>query len=110
MEFPVNLTNLRSMTDGDVELEKELFVEFFSSFEKGISTIKNSFDTNGISAWRSEVHSLKGIALNLGAEKLGEICKNAQDESNAGAEEKQKIFENIEVEYARVKKYLKENI
>ncbi len=40
MNTPVDLANLRSMTDGDTDMEKALFEEFFSSFEAGIGSLQ----------------------------------------------------------------------
>lgn len=104
MNEPVDLTNLRSMTDGDKEMEKALFEEFFSSFKVGMATLQAN--TENAEAWRKEAHALKGVALNLGAMKLGELCKNGQDEPNADAAAKAELVKAIQVEYERVQQFL----
>jgi HPt (histidine-containing phosphotransfer) domain-containing protein len=107
MEPPVDLTNLHSMTDNDTELEKALFEEFFSSFEKGMSSMQANCSKATAGTWRSDAHALKGIALNLGAAALGNLCKIAQDKSEADEGAKQEILKNITAEYGRVEEFLK---
>ncbi len=106
MTAPVDLTNLHEMTDNDTEMEKLLFAEFCTSFEKGIDALKNSFNETESETWRAEAHGLKGIALNLGAETLGMLCKKGQDDFKASAEAKNEIFKGIAAEYENVKQFL----
>lgn len=103
---PVNLTNLRSMTDGDLDLEKSLFEEFYLSFEAGIRHLQASCEAQAVEAWRKEAHALKGIALNLGAESLGMLCKEAQDKHEAAVAVKQELVGRIEVSYREAKQFL----
>ena len=107
MQEAVDLTNLRSMTDGDVEMERLLFEEFFSSFEDGIASLQNNIKDDTAETWRRQAHSLKGIALNLGAMELGELCKKAQDEPNASTDTKSELLEKITFEYGRVHQFLR---
>ena len=102
----VNLTNLRSMTDGDVEMEQQLFKEFCGSFENGLSVLNRSCEDSAADAWRIQSHALKGISLNLGADKLGFLCKKAQDSHTASMKEKEDILEVIKAEYVLVKQFL----
>ncbi len=106
MTNPVDLTNLRSMTDGDPEMEKELFAEFCSSTEACIATLKGNCTEGANEAWRSSAHALKGTAINLGAEELSALCKRAQEGMAASAAEKQQMLETLMQEYARVKTFL----
>lgn len=106
MEMPVDLTNLREMIDGDSDMEKALFEEFFLSFEAGMQSLQENCGETAADAWRKEVHALKGISLNLGAQKLGKLCKKAQDDCLAATEEKQKMLAGIQEEYARVRQVL----
>lgn len=106
MGDPVNLSNLRSMTDGDPELERVLFDEFFSSFEEGISVLDGSTEASASEIWYKQSHALKGIALNLGAEKLGELCKKGQEEHQSDAASKGALLKQIHAEYAAAKQFL----
>lgn len=102
----VDLTNLRSMTDGDVEMEKILFEEFCSSFESRLLILRESFKKEAAETWRTNAHALKGISLNLGAMKLGELCKAGQDGAHNNEDEKSELLKKIEAEYAEVKQFL----
>jgi HPt (histidine-containing phosphotransfer) domain-containing protein len=106
MQEPVNLTNLRSMIDGDAEMEKALFEEFFSSFAAGIEALQANCTNSDTEAWRKEAHALKGVALNLGAQNLGNLCKNGQDSYLGNAQTKEKILGDIREEYTKVKAFL----
>src|SRR5205823_3114461 len=78
MDAPVDLANLRGMTDGEKEVEEALFREFYSSFESGMASLQASAEAAESEVWKKESHALKGIALNLGATKLGRCCEKAQ--------------------------------
>ena len=56
--------------------------------------------------WRKEAHALKGVSLNLGALKLGELCKKAQDECKASADFKNGLIKDIKTEYEMVRQFL----
>lgn len=102
---PVDLTNLREMTDGDKELEQELFAEFFSSCTDLIETLARNCEDGESKSWYSAAHALKGSAYNLGAAPLGDLCKKAQENHAASKTEKQRMCEDIKQEYERVRQY-----
>ena len=73
----LNRENLIDATDGDLEMEATLYMAFFkTSAEYMGSIIAND-------ARQRALHSLKGLALNMGAEALAEICKRAESEDIA---------------------------
>ena len=106
MSNHVDLTNLHEMTDNDSELEKQLFNEFISSFEAGLDILRKNCDEGSSEAWRSQAHGLKGIAVNLGAKGLGDICKLAQEKHQSSLEEKNKLLNDMDTEYGLVKQFL----
>ena len=106
MSSPVDLTNLREITDGDAEMEQELFKEFIRTSDSYVASLEQTFDAGSSEEWRTTAHSFKGIALNLGANNLGELCKKAQDSHTVTSAEKEAIFNSIKLEYASVKNYL----
>lgn len=106
MNTPVDLTNLRSMTDGDAGMEKALFEEFISSFEAGIKALEGNVNPEAAEAWRKQAHSLKGTSLSLGAMALGELCKRGQDEAQADASAKNALLKDIKAEYEKVRRFL----
>ncbi|MCD8563387.1 MAG: Hpt domain-containing protein [Alphaproteobacteria bacterium] len=103
----VDLDNLRAATDGDKELEQELFEEFIHQAEILLQELEafSGTETDNES-WRKTAHAFKGIALNLGAEPLGVLCKIGQEECEAPPERKQEILRGIKSEYAKVHEFL----
>jgi len=106
MTSPVDLTDLRSMTDGNKELELALFEEFYSSTEACLAILEAQCSDGQNETWRSNAHALKGTAYNLGAMALGDLCKKAQDEPAASGSDKRALLTRIQAEYAQVKTYL----
>ncbi len=106
MTSPVDLANLRGITDGDVEMEQELFREFIITSDSYIESLSQSLGDDRSELWRTTAHSFKGIALNLGAAKLGELCKKAQESNAVPTQEKTTMLESIKQEYTAVKGYL----
>ena len=106
MSQPVDLTNLREMTDGDKDLETALFQEYFSSSEKLLDELNQAIASDNVEEWRRAAHALKGTSYNLGAQKLGDYCKAAQEGNLAPKSEKETLYETIASEYELVKYYL----
>ncbi len=102
----MDLTNLRELTDGDAELEKELFVEFISSTEVLIAQMKDAIEGMDNNVWRENAHAIKGVSMNLGAEKLGQLASTAQDNHEDTADNKQQLINQIISEFALVKTFL----
>lgn len=102
----VDLTNLRELTDGDRDMEVVLFEEFFVSTEQLINQLGQALESNKSDEWKAAAHALKGTSYNLGAQKLGDYCKIAQDKSDLTPQEKQQLLSSITQEYADVKTYL----
>ncbi len=102
----IDLTNLHEMTGNDAALEKELFDIFLSSGAESIAAMRSSYQPEAAEQWRKAAHALKGTSLNLGAERLGKLCKEGQDNADASPEQKQQMLAAIEAEYARVEAFL----
>jgi len=107
MANPVDLTNLRTMTDGDKDMELALFEEFYSSSEEAINKMASNCADGQNETWRATAHALKGSAYNIGATALGDFCKHAQENPAASGSDKQALLEKIKAEYTAVKAYLK---
>ena len=103
----VDLSNLREMTQGDVALEKELFSTFISESQLLIEgLIRSAGDPAAVEEWRRNAHACKGISRNLGADRLGDLCYEAQTKFEAGPEEKAALLQQIRAEYAEVIAFL----
>ncbi len=106
MTLPVDITNLREITGGDVEMETELFKEFITTCDSYIMDMGNMLDADKYEPWRTTAHAFKGIAINLGAAHLSELCKKAQENNTYSPVEKVTMLENIKHEYEAVKNFL----
>jgi HPt (histidine-containing phosphotransfer) domain-containing protein len=102
MDKSLDLNNFHEMTDGDSELEQALFAEFITSCNSGIETLRQCLAARDSEKWARTVHALKGISLNLGAIRLGELLKTAQ--TTGGSE---KSLGAIISEFDLVRNYLK---
>ena len=105
---PVNLDNIREMLGGDPAREKELYGIYMEASEECLTIMEGCFGASAeeIENWHRQAHSLKGMSMNLGAEKLGQLCGEAQKNDKAPPEEKKKMLDAVQTEYARVKAYL----
>lgn len=107
MTEPVTLENLREMTGGDRDLEKELFDVYLTSSDECLKALEENQGAGQEDTWRTQAHAWKGMSLNLGAETLGKLCAEAQANPMATAEEKAKLLSAIKIAYDEVKAFLK---
>ncbi len=108
MSNPIDLTDLREITDGDAEIEKELFEDFIQSFEEKMEVLEANYSGGENEVWKNNTHAIKGISMNLGAGPLSELCKTAQDSFCEDETTKQELLSKIKIEYALVKEYLED--
>lgn len=106
MTDPVDLTNLRDMTDGDKVLEASLFQEFYRAGDASIAQLEAALTHEDNEAWRKAAHAFKGVSLNLGANRLGELCKQGQDCFETAADVKRALLDEVRKAYGDVKDYL----
>lgn len=106
VDIPLDLSQLKTFSEGDVEMERELADVFRQQSDKNMETLTSSLARGDNAAWKSAAHMFKGGALGIGAAKLGALCNEAQNFD--GMPEEQKIlFEKIKIEYMRVQDYMK---
>jgi HPt (histidine-containing phosphotransfer) domain-containing protein len=106
MSTPVNLENLRDMTGGDPAFEQELFQVFLESAEECLTALQTLCETGKDMEWRTQAHALKGMCLNLGANKLGEMSANAQANYMSPPEQKTEMLAGLRAEFDAVKQFL----
>jgi HPt (histidine-containing phosphotransfer) domain-containing protein len=81
-----NLETLRDITEGDAELEQDIYARFQSTVQRCLAT---SRDVSSASAWETVLHELRGAASAIGAEKLAAWC--AEYEKHYAAVEAEKL-------------------
>jgi HPt (histidine-containing phosphotransfer) domain-containing protein len=110
MSEPVNLPKLREITGGDTKMEMRLFKAFFVSADECLTLLAASCVDGESELWQESAHALRGTSVNLRAEYLGELCRQAQENQGTTAKEKQEMLKNIKSEYQRVEQFLKAQI
>lgn len=110
MGQPVDLRNLREMTDGDRELEKDLFDEFISCSGTMIQELHEACIQQNKVEWHEKTHAFKGIAYNLGAMHLGDLCKKGQESDDADIKTKALLLDEIIKEFDQVKAQLQKEV
>lgn len=101
---PVDLGHLRDFTDGDPEEEKEFFEIYLKQSEIIIDTLEGSLEDN--KEWEDAAHKLKGASANLGANRLANICSEAEDKYKAPKEQKTELLKAIKEELSRVEVFI----
>ncbi len=105
---PVNLENFREAIDHDKELEQELFEEFIRSSEVQLEILGQHITSqNDNTLWKHAAHALKSTSGSLGAMPLSDLCARAQAEYNADFTQKGELYNMLQHEYQRVKKFIK---
>lgn len=109
-EMPVDIIHLETFTDGDKDVEQQLFSLFLEQADISLSRLRDAISSHDNEEWRSASHKFKGAAANLGAKKLSEICHAAESAFLQTADAKIGILNAIQAQYEEVQFYLKNHI
>lgn len=101
MSFTIETTAKELMLEPD-EL-KEIFEAFFEDAVDVMAQAEQAVKEDDMKAFAKRMHSLKGSALNLRMEVIGEIARKAEKEAPAGRAEREGILRDLqqEIEAAR---------
>lgn len=78
-ELPIlNTEDLLGRVMGDQELAEQILVGFLEETEEMIADFSNKSEHNDLERLRELSHTLKGSSLNVGAEGLGQVCKDIE--------------------------------
>ncbi len=105
---PIDLTQLKTFTDGNPDVEKEFIVMFLKQSDKNLKSLKDTCVGGRCDAWVESAHMLKGGASAIGAHVLAKLCHTAQLMGDVPAEDRTAQFGEIESEYAKIKESLKQ--
>lgn len=103
---PVDLTKLRTFTDGDKDTEKEFIAIFITQSDKNVQILEESCVDGKGEAWREAAHMFKGGAGGIGAETLRGLCEEAQHLDLTATPARKELFAKIKNEYDSVRNYL----
>ncbi|MDR3449135.1 MAG: MHYT domain-containing protein [Alphaproteobacteria bacterium] len=104
---PLDLTQLRSFSGEDREMEQELLILFVGQSDENMQTLDANKTGDNPVAWKEAAHMLKGGSASIGAVLLAELCNEAQHFTGA-PQERLDLFEKIKGEYGRISDYLKQ--
>jgi CheY-like chemotaxis protein/HPt (histidine-containing phosphotransfer) domain-containing protein len=102
----VDLSILKTFSEGDTELEKKFIGIFVVQSDKNIKTLAENRANADTKPWHDAAHMFKGGSSSIGANQLAALCNQAEHFEGT-AEEKVALFEKIDSEYARVQAHLK---
>jgi signal transduction histidine kinase/HPt (histidine-containing phosphotransfer) domain-containing protein len=104
---PIDMTRLRSVTDGDAEREEELVRLFFAHAYQALDALRQDADGRGDGeGWRRAAHSLKGASANLGARPLFRVCNEAESLPAPSHAEKAEMLKAIAARVEELKAFL----
>lgn len=78
---PLDRARLAGFTEGDEQLERELTALFVGAAERYLGEMRCSTGNDG--RWRRAAHALKGASANIGADRLAELARLAEQEPAA---------------------------
>ena len=104
-EVPVDMEQLRMFTNDDPEEEKALFTFFIEQSQVIIELLQQNMNEADQEAWQSAAHRFKGSSGNLGAMRLHQLCKQAEENFAESAPKKMEMLTEIIEETARITKF-----
>lgn len=81
----LNMKRVETISDGDKEFERQLFTLFMQTLHTQVAELE-SLTASGGKAWSAAAHTLKGAAINIGADQLAEMALSAENMGEASAE------------------------
>jgi len=105
----MNLTQIRLVSGGEKNIERELVRLFLLQAEENLSDLRAHCVDGESTRWVEAAHMLKGGAGNLGANTLQDLCAKAQRLHTGTQEERALLFHQIEVASEEVKIFLINN-
>ena len=106
-DVPIDMTHIKSFSDGSKEDERHFVQLFFRQNSKAIEILKaNCTDGENIS-WTETAHLLKSGSASIGATHLYTLCEQAQAQKDVPASERRRQLAAIESEIERITNFLK---
>lgn len=102
----LNLEHLESFTDGDRDMERELFSIFLCESEISINNLRAACERNAQKEWKEAAHKFKGAAANLGAEILSAKCFDAEKGFEDSESQKRDYLSQIETARQAVARFI----
>jgi len=91
----VDMDHLRMFTDGNKKEEREFTSLFFEQAKLIIQCMSDALDSGDNDSWKGSAHKLKGAAGNFGANKLSNICFEAEKNSHGTNNDKRELYKLV---------------
>lgn len=102
--------NLQQL-DGDIKFFRRISTEFLKKAENQLDLIKKAISNKDYDKLTSEIHAIKGAALNLSAKPLAEICKAIEQKGkNKDLTEMNDLIKTLEMIIIKTQSYLNSKI
>ncbi|MBU6234398.1 MAG: response regulator [Alphaproteobacteria bacterium] len=109
-DTPINIPHLESFTEGDPDVERDLFNIFIDQMGIGITSLEASIGQHNHSDWHAAAHRFKGAAANLGAERLAALCYEAEQNPDLSEPQKKLLLSAISGEAEHVQNFIFERV
>lgn len=106
----LDLSIIRSIADGNKELEHQFVTLFISETRKLLGQLEGTHLAELNKTWTETAHKIKGGASNMGATTLQELCKQAQYSTaeSTTADEREALYSRIKTEADAIIAYLEQ--
>ncbi|MEA2518640.1 MAG: two-component system, sensor histidine kinase and response regulator [Chloroflexota bacterium] len=81
---PTAFANLLEMTGGDIEFVDELVDTYLGDGVSQLATMRDAAAGGDLDALTRAAHSLKSGSMNVGAIRLGELCRSLEEAGRSG--------------------------
>ncbi len=102
----IDLTQLRTITEGDQQLEQKLFHMFFETSRRCLAMLEVAISAGDGDAWPEVAHELKGAAASVGAVGMAKLCENVEHLPCLDVPHRREQLTELQKEYHRVHAYL----
>lgn len=104
----INLTQMRTFSDGNIEIDRELVRSFMEQSRLNMQTLSENQTDGSNQKWCEAAHMLKGGAGSIGASLLSELCMEAQSLLVSTAEDRKELYTQINKAFREVQLALDE--
>lgn len=106
-QAPIDLSIMRSFTNGNTVLEKELLQVFIEQTDENMALLRqHASHESEVTQWCDVAHMIKGGAGSIGAAALTKLADQAQYMHEATHQARQEKQEEIEQSYQQVRSYI----
>ena len=108
---PVNLKPLRELTGGDSDFEREIIDLFLDDTALRLNRLQEVIAGGDPAEVEAEAHSIKGAAVNMGAEPFRKLARDLEflSKKNGSMEGAEKILADLRSEFKNIKQFFREN-